>query len=109
MVGEVIFSILDIYTREWVGYCFDLSAIKENAIISVENALVSHRNVIHDTQTANYKSEDNDGSQYTSKAFRKSMLTLGLKIEHIAVNTPAEQNGHIESFHKTLKKEYINQ
>ncbi len=24
----------------------------------------------------------------------------------IAVNTP-EQNGHIESFHKTLKKEYI--
>ncbi len=34
------------------------------------------------------------------------MLTLGLKIEHIAVNTP-EQNGHIESFHKTLKKEYI--
>jgi hypothetical protein len=65
MVG-VIFSILDIYTREWVGYCFDLSAIKENAIISVENALVSHRNVIHDTQTANYKSEDNDGSQYTN-------------------------------------------
>jgi putative transposase len=27
-------------------------------------------------------------------------------LEHIACNTP-EQNGHIESFHKTLKKEYI--
>ena len=34
------------------------------------------------------------------------MSVLGLKLEHIACNTP-EQNGHIESFHKTLKKEYI--
>ncbi len=46
MVGGYLFNVFDIYTREWVGYCFDLSAIKENAIISVENALVSHRNVI---------------------------------------------------------------
>ncbi len=81
------------------------TAIKENAIISVENALVSHKNVIPEHLIIR---ADNDGSQYTSKAFRKSMLTLGLKIEHIAVNTP-EQNGHIESFHKTLKKEYIDQ
>ena len=29
-----------------------------------------------------------------------------MKLEHIYYNTP-EQNGHIESFHKTLKKEYI--
>ncbi len=72
---------------------------------SIENALVSHKNVIPEQLIIK---ADNDGSQYTSKAFRKSMLTLGLKIEHIAVNTP-EQNGHIESFHKTLKKEYIDQ
>ena len=81
-----LFNVFDIYTREWVSYCFDLSAaIKENAIISVENALVSHRNVIPKQLIIR---ADNDGSQYTSKAFRKSMLTLGLKIEHIAVNTP---------------------
>lgn len=97
-----LFNVFDIYTREWVSYCFDLSAIKENAIISIENALVSHRNVIPEQLII----RADNGSQYTSKAFRKSMLTLGLKIEHIAVNTP-EQNGHIESFHKTLKKEYI--
>jgi len=47
-----------------------------------------------------------NGSQYTSNAFRRSMSVLGLKLEHIAVNTP-EQNGHIESFHKTLNKEYV--
>lgn len=34
------------------------------------------------------------------------MSVLGLKLEDIACNTP-EQNGHIESFHKTLKKDYI--
>ena len=48
-----------------------------------------------------------NGSQYRSKAFRESMRDLGInKLEFIYYNTP-EQNGHIESFHKTLKKEYL--
>ena len=34
------------------------------------------------------------------------MTSLGITLEYIYVNTP-EQNGHIESFHKTLKKEYV--
>jgi len=97
-----LFNVFDVYTREWVGYCFDLSAVKENAIISVENALVSHGDVVPDKLTL----RADNGSQYTSNAFRKSLLVLGLKLEHTAFNTP-EQNGHIESFHKTLKKEYI--
>ena len=45
-------------------------------------------------------------SQYTSREFRSSMAALGITLEYIYVNTP-EQNGHIESFHKTLKKEYV--
>jgi len=94
-----LFNVFDVYTREWVAYCFDLSAVKENAIISIENALISHGKVQPTIRADN-------GSQYTSNAFQKSMTVLGLKLEHIAVNTP-EQNGHIESFHKTLKKEYI--
>ena len=28
------------------------------------------------------------------------------RLGYICVNTP-QQNGHIESFHKTLKKEYV--
>ena len=47
-----------------------------------------------------------NGTQYTSREFRASMAALGITIEYIYVNTP-EQNGHIESFHKTLKKEYV--
>ena len=41
-----LFNMFDIFTREWVGYCFDLSAVKENAIISVENALVTHKDIV---------------------------------------------------------------
>ncbi len=42
----------------------------------------------------------------TSKAFRKFISLLALKLEHIYCNT-LDQNGHIESSPKTLKKEYI--
>ncbi len=85
-----------------MAYVFDLSAVSENAIISVEDALISHK----------IKPEElilraDNGPQYTSRAFRKAMAALRLmKLEHIARSTP-EQNAHIESFHKTVKKEYL--
>ena len=44
-----------------------------------------------------------NGSQYTSREFRSSMATLRIILEYVGVNTP-EQNGHIESFHKTSKR-----
>jgi putative transposase len=97
-----LFNVFDVFTREWVGYCFDMSAVKENAIIAIENALVTHKDIVPE----NLVIRTDNGSQYTSKAFRKSISVLRLKLEHIYYNTP-EQNGHIESFHKTLKKEYI--
>ena len=34
------------------------------------------------------------------------MDVLGAGLEYIYVNT-SQQNGHMESFHKTLKKEYV--
>jgi len=78
-----------------------VSAVKENAVIAIENALVTHNDIVPENMVI----RTDNGSQYTSKAFRKSILVLGLKLEHIYYNT-TEQNGHIESFHKTLKKKY---
>jgi len=97
-----LFNVFDIFTRRWVGYCFDLSAVKENAIIAIENALETHKDIVPE----NLVIRTDNGSQYTSKAFRKFIAVLGLKLEHTYYNTP-EQNGHIESFQKTLKKEYV--
>ena len=47
-----------------------------------------------------------NGTQYISNNFRKAVSVLGIKHEFIWKHTP-EQNGHVESFHRTLKKEYL--
>jgi putative transposase len=96
-----LFNVLDVFSREWAGKEFSPTAVKDNAILSVENALVSHRQL---DPTPRLRADN--GPQYTSKVFGESMRVLGLKLEHIMYRTP-EQNGAIESFHRTLKKEYV--
>ena len=98
-----LFNVLDVFSREWAGKEFSPTAVKGNAILSVEDALVSHR---RDTGTGRLRLRADNGPQYTSRAFRESMQVLGLELEHIMYRTP-EQNGAIEPFHRTLKKEYV--
>ena len=47
-----------------------------------------------------------NGPQYISREFRESMKLLGIKSEYIQKHTP-EDNGDIESFHNSLKTDYI--
>jgi putative transposase len=95
-----LFNVEDVFSREWVSYVFDKYAVKENVIPSVEKALVKH------PEASGVRLRSDHGSQYGSRAFKESMRILGVRQEFIAVNTP-EQNGHMESFHKTLKHEYV--
>jgi putative transposase len=95
-----LFNVEDVVSREWVSYVFDRYATKENAILSVEKALIKH------PEAVDVRLRTDRGPQYESEAFRESMKILRVKQEFIAVNTP-EQNGHMESFHKTLKREYV--
>jgi len=95
-----LFNVEDVFSREWVSYVFDKYAVKENAILSVEKALVKH------PEAVGVRLRSDHGSQYGSRSFKDSMRILGVRQEFIAVNTP-EQNGHVESFHKTLKREYV--
>jgi putative transposase len=97
-----LFDVLDVFSRVWVGYAFDTRAGKENAIMSVNNSLAAHPGI----KTSNLTLRVDNGSQYRSREFTESMKALGIRLEFIFVNTP-EQNGHIESFQKTLKREYI--
>lgn len=97
-----LFNVLDVFSREWVGYAFDTAARAENAIMSVNNALTTHRGIDLSRLTLRV----DNGSQYTSKKFTGSMKVLGLKLEYIFANTP-EQNGSMESFHGRLKREYV--
>jgi len=95
-----LFNVIDVFSREWVSYVFDQYAVKENAILSLEKALIKR------PQALDVRLRTDHGSQYGSRAFKESMRVLGVRQEFIAVNTP-EQNGHMESFHRTLKREYV--
>ncbi len=43
---------------------------------------------------------------YTSKMFKESVKAVGFKQEYIEKNMP-EDNGDIESFHNSIKTDYI--
>jgi len=96
-----LFNAIDVFTRKWVGYSFDVSATKNAAVQCVVNAIASEK-----PDASKLTIRTDNGSQYISKKFRESIQILGARQEFIYHHTP-EQNGHVESFHKTLKKEYI--
>ena len=47
-----------------------------------------------------------NGPQYIFHEFRNSMKLPGIKLEYIQKHTP-EDNGDIESFHNSIKTDYI--
>lgn len=95
------FNVIDVFTRQWLAFVLASRATKHEAVMAVNNAVAAANPVLPGLTL-----RVDNGSQYTSREFRSSMTSLGITLEYIYVNTP-EQNGHIESFHKTLKKEYI--
>ena len=70
-----LFNVVDVFSREWVSYVFDNYAVKENAILSVEKALIKH------PQAVGVRLRSDHGSQYGSRAFKESMRILGVKQE----------------------------
>lgn len=95
------FNVIDVFTRKWISYSFDVTASKDTAIESIVNAIAA---VKPDCSKLIIRTDN--GSQYVSKKFREAITILGARQEFIWHHTP-QQNGHVESFHKTLKKEYL--
>jgi putative transposase len=100
-VNGVTCLMSDAFTRKWISYYFDVTASKDAAIQGIVNAMVTEK-----PDCSKLVIRTDNGSQYVSKKFRKSIQILGARQEFIWHHTP-QQNGHVESFHKTLKKEYI--
>ena len=95
------FNVVDCFTRRWVSYVFDVDATKQVAIGSITNVVS-----VENPDCSRLRLRTDNGTQYTSNDFRKAVSVFGIKHEFIWKHTP-EQNGHVESFHKTLKKEYL--
>ena len=95
------FNILDIFTRQWIAYRFSTLATADVAIESLVEAVA-----VAKPDCSKLTLQCDNGSQYTGKKFRKAVSLLGIRLKFIRTHTP-EQNDHIESFHSTLKREYI--
>ena len=90
---------MDCFTREWLAYVFARDMRRQNAIDCLLKA-TEGRNL------SNLVLRSDNGSQFSSSAFMNSVKAPGIRQEFIQVSTP-EQQGHIESFHSTLKTAYI--
>ena len=94
------FNVPDVFTRKWLAYIFDTTATAHTAIQSVLKAASSAGEI------PNLRLRTDNGPQYGGREFKKAIQVLGIRHEFIWKHTP-EQNGHVESFHGTLKKEYV--
>ena len=98
-----LMCIKDTFTKEWQGYQYSRSCMSRDAIRSVENAVLS---AFDGPVPEGLVLRTDNGPQYISREFRNAMKLLGIKLEYIQKHTP-EDNGDIESFHNSIKTDYI--
>ena len=98
-----LMAIKDCFTKEWQGYNFSRCCLSSDAIRAVEDAVL--RDFDGEVPDGLVLRVDN-GPQYISQQFRNSMNLLRISLEYIQKHTP-EDNGNIESFHSSLKTDYV--
>jgi len=95
------FNVIDTFSRKWISYTFDATASKYAAVDSIINAMATAK-----LDCTKLIIQTDNGSQCISKKFREAIILLGVRQEFIWHHT-SQQNGHVESFYKSLKKEYL--
>ncbi len=99
-----LFNIIDCYTREWIAYTFSVACGTDEAINTLEKAIMDR---FPDGTTPNGLTVRNDGGfQYTSHRFIKTLQAFGIKHEVTGKNRP-DEDAYIESFHRWLKEDYV--
>ncbi len=98
-----LMCIKDVFSREWYGYNYNTSCTAKDAINAVDDAVIRKFNGnIPDNLTL----RTDNGPQYISKEFNEYLKTMNINHEYIEKETP-EENGDIESFHNSIKTDYI--
>ena len=96
-------SIKDCFSKKWISYVFSKTCTAKDCNRAVEKACAIR---FPDSNPHNLVLRTDNGPQYISREFREAMKLLGIKSEYIQKHTP-EDNGDIESFHNSLKTDYI--
>lgn len=99
-----LFNVFDCYTREWIGYNFSTTCSTADNEPSVTMALENRSP--NTMQLPGLIFQSDNGGQYTSHRFEAFLKQSGFVHETIRKKTP-EDNAYIESFHATLKTEYL--
>ncbi len=98
-----LMSIKDCFNKKRISYEFSKTCTAKDWIKAVENVYVikfpdgNHHELILRTD---------NGLQYISGKLKNAVKILGIRTEYIQKHTP-EDNGDIESFHNSLKTDYI--
>ncbi len=98
-----LMSIKDCFSKRWVSYEISRSCTAKDCIKAVEKAYAGR---FPDGKPSNLILRTDNGPQYIAREFRESMRLMGIGQEYIQKHTP-EDNGDIESFHNSLKTDYI--
>ena len=94
------FNVIDVFTRQWLAFVLASRATRRHAIMAVNNAVAAANPALPDPTIWSTTDPSTPAANSGHRWLRWGSL------EYIYVNTP-EQNGHIESFHKALTKEYV--
>ena len=101
-----LFNMKDCFTKEWLGYCYSRTCNRKDALRSIEDSVMRHPESYPDALVHAIKLRSDNGDQYTSHYFMNHVQIMGFMQEFIEKSTP-EQDGDIESFHMSLKTDYI--
>lgn len=99
-----LFNLIDSCSRGWMGYHFSMLCSTHESLLALNDALLSRAPEAGTIVGLTIGTDG--GSQYTSRKFVQSLALLGLGHQVSRRHTP-EDNAIVESFHKTLKVEYV--
>ncbi len=98
-----LMSIKDCFSKKRISYEFSRTCTANDCIKAVEKAYAVRFN---ESNPVKVILRTDNGPQYVSEIFKTTVKLLGLRSEYIQKYTP-EDNGDIESFHNSLKTDYI--
>jgi len=98
-------EVVDCGDRGIVGFCISKRCRAEEAVWALEDACLRRFGVLP-TGDAGVTVRSDNGLVFASRLYRRLLKSYGLKQEFIHPHTP-EQNGVVEAYHKTFKRECV--
>ena len=98
-----LMAVKDCFSKRWLSYNFSRTCTAEDCVKPIEEP---HAIMYTNSNLNNLVLRTDNGPQYIAKSFKALVKLLNIKHECIKKQT-LEDNGDIESFHNSLKTDYI--